>query len=167
MKQIITILSLAFVFIANCSYGKTKPNYIIFYKPYTDSNETNLYNDSIIKYDYKIQYANLKNANVEEDVKRAIAHKDLRIISICGVSYLFPGLDGSYKKGKNGKDIYVPMNVKYKRYLHKHGFKVTLGTSDTHRSNELSLQPVAYNYAKEYNKLILAKQVVRISNSHH
>ena len=146
------------MFLAKLSYGQTIPNYIIFYKPYSDSIETNLYYDTIIKFNYEIQYANLKNAKIEEDVNRAIKNNDLRIISISGNSYLFPGLEGGYKTEKNGTKVFMHLSDEYKPYLDKHGCKVISGTSDMIYSDRLPLQGIAYDYAKEYNKLLLAKQ---------
>ena len=52
-------------------FGQLKSGFIFFYKPYTHSFEPNLYKNTIVKFDYKVQYENLKNANINDDVDRA------------------------------------------------------------------------------------------------
>jgi hypothetical protein len=133
------------MFLARVSYGQTIPNYIIFCKPDTDSTETNLYIDTIIKFNYEIQYTNLKNANIKDDVNRAIKNNDLRVIAIRTVSYVFPGLDLDHK-------------TKPKKYLHKYGCKIIVGPSCVISSDRPSMHDVAYDYAEKYNTLLLAKQ---------
>ena len=147
---------LSFTVFTFCSFGQTNPKYIFFYKPYTDSSETNLYKDTIIKFDYNIQYANLKNANINNDVNWAIKNNDLRLISISGNSYLFPGLEGGYVKLKNGSKAFVHLAKKYEEHFNKYGFKVIAGTSDFIDGNKLDLQSVSYDYASKYNKRLLA-----------
>ncbi len=121
-------------------FGQSKSNYIFFYKPYTDSLETNLYKDTILEFDYNIQYENIKNANVENDVKTALSKKDFRIIAISGNSYLYPGLED-----------------RYGMLIKKFGFKVIQGTSDAIGLNDAPLQGVAYDYAKKYNLTLLER----------
>ena len=144
------------MFIEHC-FGQTNPKYIFFYKPYTDSSETNLYKDTTIKFDYNIQYGNIKNANVKNDVKNAIAHSDFRIVSISGYSYLFPGLEGGYRKNKDGTKAFISLASKYELYIKKYSFKVIKGTSDAINLNNQFLQSVAYDYAKKYNLILLKK----------
>jgi hypothetical protein len=147
---------LSFTILTFSCFGQAKTNYIFFYKPYTDSSETNLYKDTIVKFDYKVQYANLKKANINNDVEWAIKNNDLRIISISGNSYLFPGLEGGYIKLKNGTKAFVHLAKKYEFHFKKYGFKVIEGTSDFIDGNELPLQSISYDYATKYNKRLFA-----------
>ena len=101
MKQIFTIFSflLCSLYFVQ-SFGQASPRFILYYKPYTDSSETNLYRDTVIKFDLNTQYENIKNADIEKDVEIAILNKDYRIVGISGNSYLFPGLENKKKKIK-------------------------------------------------------------------
>jgi hypothetical protein len=146
-----------FLILKGQCFGQTNPKYIFFYKPYTDSMETNLYRDTAVKFDYTIQFKNIKNAEIEKDVKIAIAHSDFRIISISGYSYLFPGLEGGYKKNKDGTKTFISLASKYEGYIKKYGFKVIKGTSDA----ITPLQTVAYEYAKKYNSILLVKMKLK------
>jgi hypothetical protein len=162
-KKIYIFLSL--LFLTYFSFGQTVPKYIFFYKPYTDSSETNLYKDTLVKFDYNIQYANIANANINDDIENAIKNNDFRLISISGNSYLFPGLEGGYKKLKDGTKAFVPLGEKYEAHFKKYGFKVIEGTSDFIDGNKLPLQSIAYDYAKKYNRLLLQKLARQKINS--
>jgi hypothetical protein len=157
MTTIKSKILISLIFLTNCCCGQTKSNYILFHKAYSDSSETNLYKDTIIRFDYNIQYANLKNSNVANDVERAIKNRDLRVVAISGNSYLYPGFEGGYKKLKDGTKAFVGLDKKYEEHLKKYGFKVIQGTSDVVDSDKPPLQTVAYNYAKEYNRLLFLK----------
>ncbi len=152
-----TMFILFFATITFCCFGQTNPNYIFFYKPYTDSSETNLYRDTILAFDYNIQYENIKNANIENDVNSALSQKDFRIIAISGNSYLYPGLEGGYTKYKNGTKAFIGLADRYERHIKKFGFKVIEGTSDAIGLNKPPLQGAAYDYAKKYNLTLLEK----------
>ena len=156
-------ISLSFLFLTYLGFGQATHKYIFFYKPYTDSSETNLYKDTLVKFDYDIQYWNIANANINDDVKNAIKNNDFRLISISGNSYLFPGLEGGYKKLKDGTKAFITLGEKYEVYYKKYGFKVIEGTSDFVDGNKLDLQSIAYDYAKKYNSLIFAK-VSKVEN---
>jgi hypothetical protein len=67
---------------------------IIFYKPYTDSLETNFYYNHTSGFSMQKQLTNLKNANVSADFKRSIERKDCRFVALTGTIYVFPGLSG-------------------------------------------------------------------------
>jgi len=138
-------------------FGQTSQKLIFFYKPFTNNIETNLYKDTIVKFDYMTQYENIKTADIEKDVHTAIVNKDYRIIGISGYSYLYPGLEGGYKTNKDGTKSFISLDPKYENLLKKNGFKVIQGTSDSMNPNEPPLQTVAYEYAKKYNLLILEK----------
>ncbi len=150
------IIVLLFLITGQC-FGQTKPKYIFFYKPYTDSSETNLYRDTIVKFDFKIQYENIKAADMEKDVEMAISNMDYRIVAISGNSYLYPGLEGGYKTNKDGTKAFIGLAPKYEDYIKKYGFKVIEGTSDSINPDEPPLQQLAYEYAKKYNLKILEK----------
>ena len=150
------IIVLFLICIGHC-FGQTNPKYIFFYRPYTDSIETNLYRDTIIKFDYNIQYENIKIADIKKDVKIAIANSDFRIVSISGNSYLFPGLEGGYRKNKDGTKAFISLASKYELYIKKYSFKVIKGTSDAIDPSKPPLQTVAYDYAKKYNMILLKK----------
>jgi hypothetical protein len=128
------------ILITGQTFGQTSLKVIFFYKPYTDSSETNLYRDTLVKFDFKTQYENIKNADIKKEVEIALLHNDFRIVGISGVSYLFPGRDSRYES-----------------YIKKHSFKVIKGTSDSINEDEPPLQNVAYEYAKKYNLLLLEK----------
>ena len=151
------MLTLLFVLFAFLGFTQTSPRYIVFYKPYTDSEETNLYKDTLVKFDYNTQYKNVKNANVNADVENAMEHNDLRIVSISGYTYLYPGLEGGYRRNKDGSKTFIFLSDKYSEYLATHSFKVIMGTSDAMMEGNPPLQSVAYDYAKKYNTLLLLK----------
>ena len=145
------------ILVKGLAFGQTSPKVIFFYKPYTDSSETNLYRDTLVKFDFKTQYENIKNANIEKEVEIALVHNDYRIIGISGNSYLYPGLEGGYKTNKDGTKTFIGIDPKYESYIKKYGFKVINGTSDSINSDNPPLQGVAYEYAKKYNQLLLEK----------
>jgi hypothetical protein len=134
-----------------------KKGYIFFYKPYTDSSETNLYQKTQLKFDFKTQYNNIKNANIKNDVNNAILHKDYRFVSISGVGYLYPGLEGGYVKDKKGGKQFVFLAHKNEKYVKKYKTKVIEGTSDAISMSLPPLQNIAYDYAYAYNKILLLK----------
>ena len=136
---------------------QTIPKVVFFYKPYTDSSETNLYRDTLVKFDFKTQYENIKNADIEKEVEIALLHNDYRIVGISGNSYLYPGLEGGYETNKDGTKAFIGLDPKYESYIKKHGFKVIEGTSDSINPNDPPLQSVAYEYAKKYNLMLLEK----------
>lgn len=133
--------------------AQTKPDYIVFYKPYTAERETNVYTTGPIKFDYNTQYTNVKKANISEDLGLAIKHNDYRFIGISGNSYLLPGLEG-YIKNEKGVKGWGHLK-KYEKYINKYKFKIIEGTSDAINSNAPPLQSAAYDYAIQYNKLLL------------
>jgi hypothetical protein len=141
MKLEIVKISLIIYFVLLSTIGAAQTNYIFFYRPYTDKSETNLYRDTNLKFDYRTQYNNIKRAIVATDVENAISHNDYRFVSISGNSYLFPGLEHDYLK-------------KYKKYIDEYKHKVIEGTSDMIGPDLPFLQPVAYDYAKQYNFLL-------------
>jgi hypothetical protein len=151
-KYLIPILSI--FTIATAATPQSKTGYIVFYKPYTSQIETNLYTSGPIKFDYNTQFKNVKNANITKDLDLAIKHKDYRFIGFSGNSYVLPGLQG-YLKDKNGVLGFGYLK-KYEKYIDKYKFKAIMGTSDVINSNSPDLQGVASDYAKEYNKLLLA-----------
>ena len=146
-----------FILISGLALGQTNSKVIFFYKPYTDSSETNLYRDTLVKFDFKTQYENIKNADIEKEVEIAIGHNDYRIVGISGNSYLYPGLEGGYKTKKDGTKAFIGLDPKYESYIKKYGFKVIKGTSDSSNPDNPPLQGVAYEYAKKYNLLLLEK----------
>ena len=151
-KYLISILSILIVVTEAAPQSKT--GYIVFYKPYTDQMETNVYTSGPIKFDYNTQIKNVKNANITEDLDLAIKHKDYRFIGISGNTYVLPGLEG-YTKDKNGVLGFGYLK-KYEKYIDKYKFKAIMGTSDVINSNGPDLQSVAADYAEKYNKLLLA-----------
>ena len=120
--------------------AQKKWDYIVFYKSYTNEEETNLYTTGPIKFDYNVQYNNLKKANVRADVIRAIKNKDYYIIALTGNTVVFPGI--------KEKD--------WIKYTKNKNFKVIAGTSDVIDLNKPPLQGAAGDYATLYNKLLLA-----------
>ena len=137
--------------------SQSKLNYIFFYKAHSDTIETNLYKDTILKFDMKIQYDNLKAANINEEVEKAIKNGDFRIVSISGYSVLYPGLEGGYQKNRDGTKSFIALNPKYEKYLNKYSYKIIKGTSDNINLNDPPIQSVAYDYAKKYNTQLLSK----------
>ena len=158
MRVIVIIL---LIIVYGQTFGQTNPKYIFFYKPYTDSTETNLYRDTIVKFDFRTQYENIKNAEIEKDVEFAILNKDYRIVGISGNSYLYPGLEGGYKTNNDGTKTFIGLDPKYENYVKKYGFKVISGTSDSINPNDPPLQSLAYEYAKKYNLLLLEKMNIK------
>ena len=151
------IFSAFLIILVGRCFGQSNIKCIFYYKPYTDSSETNLYKDTIIKFDYKIQYDNITKADIDREVDNAIAHSDFRFISISGNSYLYPGLEGGYKKLEDGKKAFIGLSYKYEKYIMKYGFKVIEGTSDVINPADPPLQGVAYDFAKKYNQKLLKK----------
>ncbi|MBB2145389.1 hypothetical protein GM921_07835 [Pedobacter sp. LMG 31464] len=145
------------ILITGQTFGQTSPKVIFFYKPYTNSSETNLYRDTLVKFDFKTQYENIENADIEKEVQIALLHNDYRIVGISGNSYLYPGLEGGYKTNKDGTKAFIGLDPKYKSYIKKYGFKVIQGTSDSMNPDNPPMQGVAYEYAKKYNLLLLEK----------
>ena len=145
------------LFIAlNLNSKQVTSDYIVFYNPDSNLLEDNTYNTSNeVKFNYLIQYTNLQKSNVARDVKLALSHKDYRIISIIGYSYLYPGLEGGYQKMQDGTKMFINLDKKHEDYIKKNGFKVIKGTSDVIRTSAPPLQGVAYDYAKNYNTLLL------------
>jgi len=158
-----TLLVIQCIFLTHCSFAQSVPNYIIFHKPFTDSSETNLYNDTVIKFNYNVQYTNIKSADIKKDVENAIRHNDLRIVAISGNSYLYPGLEGGYEKLKDGRKAFIGLSKKYEDHLTKYSFKVIEGTSDAINEGDPPLQSVAYDYAKKYN-MLLFKRIAKKEN---
>ena len=155
MHNMRVLLILLFVIVIHSGYSQTQPNYLVFYRPYTSTSEDNTYSKMSYKFDFRTQYKNLKAADIHKDVVNAVAHNDFRFISISGYSYLYPGLEGGYRKLPDGTKEFIYLDEKYEAYIKKHGFKVIAGTSDVISSNEPPLQDVAYDYAKYYNELLL------------
>jgi len=153
MKKLLPMLLMAFAVCAQAQAQST-PKYIVFYKAYTDTLETDLYRDTVIKFDSNIQYENVKNASVRENLGTAVKNNDFRFISIGGYSNLFPGLEGGYKKDDLGVEIFIGLDEKYLPYLRKYHFKVIAGTSNTINVNDPPLQTAAYDYAKKYNQAL-------------
>jgi hypothetical protein len=139
------VLVILFVAVSYCCKEPTQQNYILFYTTKPESYETNFYNNNKgVKFNYDIQCKNLKNANVVDDVKRAIKNKDLRVVAIAGLGIIYPGLEDS-----------AGLEKKYEAHLQRYGSKVIAGTSDALGVNKPNIQIVAYDYAKEYNQLLL------------
>ena len=155
IMRVITIILLTIVY--GQTFGQTNPKYIIFYKPYTDSTETNLYRDTIVKFDFRTQYENIKNAEIKKDVEVALFNKDYRIVAISGNSYLYPGLEGGYETKKDGTKAFIGLDPKFENYIKEFGFKIIAGTSDSINPDNPPLQSLAYEYAKKYNFLLLEK----------
>lgn len=143
--------------ISGLALGQTSPKVIFFYTSYTDSSETNLYRDPLVKFDIKTQYENIKNADIEKEVETAIGHNDYRIVGISGNSYLYPGLEGGYKTNRDGTKLFKGLDPKYESYIKKYGLKVVEGTSDSINPDNPPLQGVAYEFAKKYNLLLIEK----------
>ena len=141
--------------------GQTNPNIIFFYKPYTDSSETNLFRDTSIKFDFNKQYESIKNADIEKEVEIAILNKDFRVIAISGNSYLYPGLEGGYQINEDGTKAFIGLDSSYEYHIKNYGFKVIQGTSDSINPNNPPLQSLAYEYAKKYNLLLLEKMKIK------
>ncbi|MBK7855755.1 MAG: hypothetical protein IPJ79_13455 [Bacteroidetes bacterium] len=148
---------LLLILIKGLALGQASPKLIFFYKPYTDSSETNLYRDTLVKFDFKTQYENIKNADIEKEIEIALVHNDYRIVGISGNSYLYPGLEGCYQTNKDGTKAFIGLDPKHESYIKKYGFKVIKGTSDSINSDNPPLQGEAYEYAKKYNLLLLKK----------
>jgi hypothetical protein len=148
------IIGVLLIFILLKAYSQAPNNIIFFYKPYTASFENNLYAKTLIKFNYYIQYKNLKDADVAADLKRAIMHNDYRSIAISGNAYVWPGLDGYFTA--NGEKTFGILR-RYERYLSKYKFKVIEGTSDDIYGSKPDLQDVAEQYANKYNQMLLKK----------
>jgi hypothetical protein len=142
---IINLIVFQFLFIS-CN-APTQRDCIFFSKPYTDSYETNLYQKTPLKFDFKTQYNNIKRADVKSEVINANNHHDYRFVAIAGNSYLYPGLE----------ETTTLLSAKYQKYISKYKFKVIAGTSDAINPNLPPLQNVAYHYAQAYNKMLLIK----------
>jgi hypothetical protein len=145
-KTLMTISLLIFQLFFFSSILLAQKKCIFFYKPYTDSIETNLYEKPSVKFDYKTQYNNIKSADVKTEISNAIKHNDYRFIAISGNSYLYPGLE-------SGSGI----ASQYRKYVKKYKIKVIEGTGDSINASLPPLQSVAYDYAHEYNKSLLIK----------
>lgn len=154
-KNLILLFTLHLTIISNIAFAQEASHIIFFYRPYTDSSETNLYEKITSKFDYNTQYYNIKGSNIINDLDIALKHNDYRFISIQGFTYVFPGLMG-YIKDKKGNETfgYLKNNAKY---LKKYKFKVIQGTSDAIDSSKPPLQNVAGDYAEKYNKALLVK----------
>ena len=150
-------LCLLSIVLAGKCFGQSDVKCIFYYKPNTDSSETNLYKDTVVKFDYKTQYNNIREADIEKEVENALIHSDFRFISISGNSYLYPGFEGGYEKYKNGTKAFIGLSPKFEQYIKKYGFKVVEGTSDAINVNDPPLQGVAYDFAKKYNLKLLEK----------
>ena len=150
-------ISAVLILISALVFGQTSHKVIFFYKPYTDSIETNLFLDTLFKFDYKTQYENIKNADVVKDVETAIRNNDFRFIGISGNSYLYPGLEGGYETNRDGTKTFIGLDQKYKSNIKKYSFKVIKETGDSINSDNPPLQGIAYEYARKYNLLILEK----------
>jgi len=157
MKKAQLIISMLFLLSFFSCREPAPKNYIFFYKPYTGEDETNLYQKTQLKFDYKTQYNNLKRADVNSEINNAINHHDYRFISISGNSYLYPGLEGGYAKNKKGEKEFIFLAKKYEPYITRYKTKVIEGTSDAANANLPPLQSLAYDYAQAYNKLLLLK----------
>lgn len=147
---------LLIVLVGKC-FGQSTVKCILYYKSFTDSSETNLYLDTVIKFDYKTQYNHITKANINKEVENAILHSDFRFIAISGYSYLYPGLEGGYKELKNETKGFIGLSPKYEQYIRKYGFKIVEGTSDAINVDDPPLQRVAYDFAKKYNQKLLRK----------
>jgi hypothetical protein len=154
MKIIILAL---LILITEQSFGQTNSKVIFFHIPNTNDNETNLYRDTLVKFDFKTQYENIKAADIEKEVQIALSHNDFRIVGISGYSYLYPGLEGGYETNKDGTKVFIRLDPKYKNYIKKYGFKVIVGTSNSINLDEPPLQEIAYEFAKKYNLILLEK----------
>ena len=83
----------------------------------------------------------MENANAENDFREAITNHDLRFVGMMGYSLIIPGVE----------DL-----EKYRLYRKHFGVRVIEGTSDVIISEEhRHLQGLAYNYALQYNKLLI------------
>ena len=153
MKKFINI-TIIFLTWTSLSFGQNPIKIIFYYKPYTDSLETNLYKDTIVKFDYKTQYYNLESANLNNEVENAIVQRDYRIIALSGNCYVFPGLDGGYETKSDGSKVFIGLSRKYEPHFKKYGFKVIKGTSDVINGDDLPLQSVASDFARKYNALL-------------
>ena len=142
----------------SCSSNNQKPSKaIFFYKPYTDSTETNIPITQNQTFNYETQYYNIKSANVLMEVNYAMSQNDFRIIALSGASYVYPGLEGGYKVNSDGSKTFIGLASKYELHYEKYGFKVINGTSDAIKLDQLPLQSVAYEFAKEYNMKLFQK----------
>lgn len=153
----IQILTIFFLSWSSLGFGQSSIKPIFFTKPYTDSTETNLYINTIIKFDYKTQYQNVKSADINKEVENEIRNKDYRVIALSGYSYIFPGLEGRDKINPDGSKASIGLRPLFEPHINKFGFKVITGTSDTLYPGELQLQNVAYDFGKEYNRLLFVK----------
>lgn len=156
MKKIKLVI-FAILIVPNILFGQDSLNVIFYYKPYTDSSETNQYKTTLLEFNYDTQYHNLKFANANIEVENAIKHSDYRFIGLSGASYVYPGLDGGYNVNSDGSKVYIGLNNIYKSHFNKYGFKVIEGTSDYINPNTPPLQRVAYEFAKKYNLLLYSK----------
>jgi len=154
-RTIILLFTLISTILSNSVFGQQVSHIIFFYKPYTDSVENNLYVKTIVKFNYKTQYNNVKSADINSNLKRAIQHNDYRFIALSGNSYVLPGLEG-YAIDKNGNKSFGYLK-KYEKYINKYRFKTICGTSDAMDSSMPDLQSVAADYAKKYNKALLVR----------
>jgi hypothetical protein len=155
--KIFKIITIVFLSWLSSCIGQNQSKTIFFFKPYTDISETNRYSDLEIEFNYKIQYENIKSANIEFEVENAIRNKDFRIIALSGNSYVFPGLDGGYEINADGSKAFIGISPLYEPYIERNGFKVIQGTSDNINPNDLPLQSISYNFAKKYNMLLIKK----------
>jgi hypothetical protein len=134
----------SFIFYFGDCFGQTKSFDIVYEFGRCDNCKTKL-NDTGRKFDFDVQYRNLKNAVVNIDLAKAIDNNDLRFVAISGVGILYPGLETQNKL----------LIRKYDFYKLKYGFKVIRGTNDVVMPDKPPLQVAAYNYAKKYNTLLL------------
>jgi hypothetical protein len=152
--KIITIILLTWT---SLSFGQNPSKIIFYFKPYTDSIETNLYKDTLVKFDYETQYYNLESANINIEVENAFKHNDFRIIALSGACYVFPGLDGGYETQSDGSKVFIGLSHLYEPHFKKYGFKVIKGTSDAINGDDLPLQSIASDFARKYNALLFEK----------
>ncbi|MFI5158968.1 MAG: hypothetical protein ACHQF4_08880 [Sphingobacteriales bacterium] len=135
-------------------HAQKETSAIFYYRPYTAISETNLYSKPTKKFNYNIQYLNIKKANVDEELKRALNYHDYRFIAISGNSYIYPGLE-EYMIIKGQKAYGILKNNE--PYINKYKFKVVQGTSDAIDADSPPLQSIAEHFAESYNKLLLQK----------
>jgi hypothetical protein len=153
----ICIITIIFLTLTSLSFRQSSIKIILYYKPYTDSLETNLYNDTIVKFDFKTQFYNLESVNIDREVENAIKHNDYRIIAISGNCYVFPGLDGGYETQYDGSKVFIGLAHKYESHFKNYGFKVIMGTSDVIIGDDLPLQSIAADFARKYNAILFEK----------
>lgn len=110
-----------------------------------------MYEPTTIAYDTQRQLMNCEHADVANEVAKALAHKDGRMLAILGYGLSIPG-------EKENKEVYAT-------YTKTYGFKIIEGTSDDDSDDEdLLLQVKAYDNAKSYNKLMLS-MLSKVSSS--